>query len=416
MSISDANQQGAEGEDLTFSVAREGFATRRAEEWALLAVALAPAVALGGNRPALWAPMAAAALALSLWRARRMAAPEWAAGLFLAALSWAAAQAALGLSADPDATWRAAARMAAYGAIFALAAGVARRRGGARRLTVGLALWVAGLSGLALAAWAAGRNPLLGAAEAYPAALEGSFINRNAFALYAGFGLLAALALAAEAAPGAARVRLRRLAEGGWIWPAAAAVCLAALLATGSRGGVAATAAGGAVLLLRLLRPRLALAGAGALALCAAGAALLFTAERAGPGLAAEARWEIHALVLGGIGEAPLTGHGFGAFQDAFRPLAAGDWRWGDWDHAHQMYLETAFELGLPAALALFGAFAVIGWRLVRAAGAGAYPALALAALVAAAAHSLVDFSVATPAVAAALALLLGLGWARAAP
>jgi len=123
-----------------------------------------------------------------------------------------------------------------------------------------------------------------------------------------------------------------------------------------------------------------------------------------------DARFAVHGQVLAETLAAPLTGQGLGAFQDVFRAPLGDIWRWGDWDHAHQQYLETAFEIGWPAALALFAAILLAAPRPRR---GDPITALALGALGAAAVHALVDFSLTIPAVAMTLALLLGLASGR---
>lgn len=351
--------------------------------------------------------MALGALALLLWVGGRAAPPRLASGLLLLVLGWAALQTSFGLSADPDESWAAITRLATYAALFHAAAAIgrdARRTGFILRAS---ALWITALSAYGLAAWATGVNPVIAGVEAYPRALESTFVNPNAFALYGGFGLIACLATTMDKRAW----RLGHLVRGGWIWPVCIAVILTALVATGSRGGIFATMCGLGVFLLTRLGRRAAFA---AVALASFGAvmALFLTlgAPKALDGFEAD-RLAVHAEVVSAIFKAPLTGHGFGAFQDAFRPNVTA-WRWGDWDHAHQMYLETAFELGLPAATLLFAAIALIALPIWRRARRRLSPALALGALTAAAVHSLVDFSLAIPSVAAALAVYLGLAWA----
>lgn len=377
----------------------------------VVAAALAPAAALGGNRPVLSMAMAAAALAALVWAGRRAAAPPAAGALLAGVVAWALTQAAFGISADADATWRAAARLAAYGAIFAAAASAPPR------LAVGaVAVWAAALSAYGLWAWAAVANPVLGRNEAYGPALEATFVNRNGFALYAGVGALACLTRLwmATGTAESAGANVRRLARGGWVWAAGAAVCVAALAAAGSRGGAAAAALGLFALTALLARDWRAAAAVAALA---GAGALALTAARGGPAPLDEARWEIHGALWRAIGDAPLSGRGLGAFADAFRPYAAAEWRWGDWDHAHQMYLETVFELGAPAALALFAAIALVAAGLIRPVlRRRPAAALGLAALAAAAAQGVWDFGLAIPAVAALVALLLGAGWAERRP
>jgi O-antigen ligase len=84
---------------------------------------------------------------------------------------------------------------------------------------------------------------------------------------------------------------------------------------------------------------------------------------------------------------------------------------------AHNTYLENALELGIPAAAMLCLAIALIAVQCFLGVGRRrrdfVFPALACAVSVQVAVHSLVDFSLQIPAVAAAYALVLGLGYAQ---
>ncbi len=79
---------------------------------------------------------------------------------------------------------------------------------------------------------------------------------------------------------------------------------------------------------------------------------------------------------------------------------------------AHNTYLENALELGIPAAMALFGTVAalfgrcLIGVRVRR--RNAIYPCIGVGATVLIATHASVDFSLQNPAVAATYALLMG--------
>jgi len=155
----------------------------------------------------------------------------------------------------------------------------------------------------------------------------------------------------------------------------------------------------------------------GVFAVCAAGPQLL--ASR----FAAES-WRRELAVRGAIWldaaratrRYPLFGSGAGAFAFAFRRSHAylGDYTI---DHAHNEYLETAAELGIPAAL-LLGAGASAGlvrrWRRARRAR-GPRRDIALGSLTGAFGlllHSVVDFPLRVPAVVALFCLLLGMTFA----
>lgn len=440
--------------------------------WLTFAAVCASAVFLGGNRPAVWVALSLAVIALHVVQiACDLAAPPdatdrsflvslavlWALVIAWALVqglpaavagwshpAWSAAGVAPGrITPDPAATAQAALRMIAYGGIFWIAyrAGTDRRR--ARAFVSMVALWVLVTALYGLIALGAGVNPITGP-SAYPGTVTSSFVNRNAYALYAGFGLLAAMAGVGlivrrelsqlppmmEAAP--LRV-IEVVITRGWVLALAAIVLAAAILLTESRGGTVASGVGLCLLIALLAYRRgattrvltwsialpamLLVAGLWVSAQVTAQEAQGLTGRLAFEDPSRDARWSVYAAVLGAIAARPLIGHGFGAFQDGFRPFATAELGKTEWDFAHNTYLQTAFELGLPAAALMFLALGLIGLRLMRGVATRsrgrALPALALSALVAAGLHGLVDFSPEMPATAALLAMILGVGAAQ---
>ena len=132
---------------------------------------------------------------------------------------------------------------------------------------------------------------------------------------------------------------------------------------------------------------------------------------------AEDGRFVVYPAIVEGIQDRPWLGHGLGAFHEAFRPYTPFEAAFGEWVRAHSSYLENAFELGLPAAGALYLALALIAWRIRRGTilrrEGRAFPAFALACIAAGAFHSIFDFSLQMPAAAALFAAILGLGWAQ---
>ncbi|MBT8041244.1 MAG: O-antigen ligase family protein, partial [Gammaproteobacteria bacterium] len=117
-----------------------------------------------------------------------------------------------------------------------------------------------------------------------------------------------------------------------------------------------------------------------------------------------------------GIGENPVLGFGYGTFADSFRlydriesPV--------HYDRAHNTWLENLFELGIPAALALYlaiGGLALTCLKGVRQRHRDwAFPALGVAASVLVGVHALVDFSLQLPAVAILYACVMGVACAQ---
>ena len=76
--------------------------------------------------------------------------------------------------------------------------------------------------------------------------------------------------------------------------------------------------------------------------------------------LTSEERLIVFANVNRGIADNPALGFGYGTFSDSFRLYDNTELPY-HYDRAHNTWLEDAFELGLPAALALYLAMAGLG-------------------------------------------------------
>ena len=439
--------------------------------WVSLWCVLLSALALGANRPAAW--MVLVILVLALFAAQllldalsgrdarldggRLLLPTL---LYLGVVLWGIAQLTPGLlpaawahpawgllagigvdpvggpvvSADPDSGRHVVLRLAAYAGVFWIVASAAWRPSRARAFLRTIAVFSGALAGFGLLAWALGTNPIAGGPDQAERVVRASFINRNSYATYAAFGLianLAALMLATgeEAAAGDRRRFLREALEaffaGGWVYAAGAVLCAAAIALSQSRAGAGAAVIGVAVF-VALYRRRgdaegRALAGI-ALVL------LAFTLVALSSGLFArvfateqeEARFLVYPLILDQALERVWLGHGLGAFQEVFRARVPFEAATAEWDKAHNSYLENLFELGLPATAALYLALG----KLILACLRGALirrrdrviPTAAVAVSATALTHSLVDFSLQMPAAAALYATVLGLGCAQSRP
>jgi O-antigen ligase len=124
-----------------------------------------------------------------------------------------------------------------------------------------------------------------------------------------------------------------------------------------------------------------------------------------------EQRQDVWRSTVGLILQRPLTGTGYGTFEDAFR-VGRDLSIISVYDKAHNTYLELGLELGIPATCLLVLAVGLI--VLASIAGARARDVdnvvccVAVGASALVAVHSLVDFSLQMPAVAVTFALLLG--------
>lgn len=362
---------------------------------------------------------------------------------------WTEAAVALGqpianssISIDPAASWSALQRCFTYGGVFWLALQFGRDR---ERAYIGLR-WLAraavAYATYGLIIFFANLDVILWYPKwAYIGDLTSSFVNRNAFAAYAGLGMLICLALAIHALyrakGGASKTSQVGLRDKVTIIVTEAGAALVgmiilgtALLLSHSRGGFLAAGIGFIALVIagtmaRLIAGRfaafllLALLGLGGVLVAMSGETtlerLLESNELEGD------RGALFRLSSDAITDAPWGGHGFGAFTAAFksyrdvtlpRPVL--------YDYAHSMPLEQAMELGVPAAIVLLvGILIAVGFCIAgifRRRRGLIHPALAIAATALLSFHNLVDFSIANPAIAAVFAYLLGVGIAQSWP
>ncbi|WP_169732770.1 O-antigen ligase family protein [Azospirillum halopraeferens] len=435
-------------------------------------VVLAP-IPLGANRPWAWSLMAVAvggllvawAVLVALGRARApvglgrlwpVAVPF---GLVLAWAFvqtsplmpvdlhhplWAEASAALGgtavagaITVDAAMTYTAILRLACYGGIFWLAVQLGRERARAHEASVAFCLAGGLYAAYGLAVHFAGLNVILWLPKwAYHSDLTSTFVNRNSYGAYAGLAMVycaGVFVYVLRPSHGGRGRRMTDLAEAVIVralpYLLGALVTGSALLLTHSRGALLATAAALVILLVLLmvagvLRTRMALVIVGAIlavglvALAVSGDRTLERlTEQTGPEHDA-ARAHVYGLTADAIADAPLTGSGLGAFLPAFRIYRDSLLSYPvSWDYAHNVHLELAMDLGIPAAAMLYVCLAVIVAvcvrGLMRRRRDQIHPAMAIAAAALLGLHGLIDFSVQMPAIAATLALLLGIGYAQ---
>ena len=266
-----------------------------------------------------------------------------------------------------------------------------------------------------------------------------TFINPNSFATYAGMGLIAVCGLILRlyrqefsAVGGSIRFRIATFIEvtgqKGLALVGGAFVILVALLLSGSRGGIASTAFGlfvFAALTLRLRQQQSAeqrevviLVGA----LLVAATFLVFgdlvvgkIAER---GFGDESRMAVYTITMRSILAAPFIGYGYGTFADVFpmfRDQSVGTW--GQWQMAHNTYLEVFQGLGLLFGSVLVASVALLVLRCVRGAtrrqANEMLPCVAASVAFLVGVNAVVDFSLQIQANAITLMALLGAGVAQ---
>jgi len=263
----------------------------------------------------------------------------------------------------------------------------------------------------------------------YEDSLTSTFRYKNAYATYAGLGLIATVLLLVRAldrddytAMGP-RERLRSILTLLFerVWPLLITFIglVSALLLSDSRGGVLSTIIALLVfaLLLRLSPRRglpygriyfttMALAGIFFISLSGGSVLDRFAATNQG-----DIRTHIYSQTLEAIEERPILGWGANNFESVFA-------KFQNWvfytrtSRAHNEYLDNALGMGVPAAAALVLSLIAIGilcFRGVRRRKRdNFFPAAGVAAIVLVGTHSLSDFTIQIPGVAATFALLAG--------
>lgn len=406
---------------------------------ALLLAGWAISIGLGRRdlvwRPALVVPLILLGLVL-LWIVV-MTIPGWSAGHPI----WQVASEQLGrqlphrMAVSVDAALVALMRLLAYVAIFWLSLQYCRDPRRAETLLVCLSWTGLVLAIYGLINYAAG-NPYLLWFERWTghSDVTATFVNRNHYSTYAGMGVLASAAVGLTAYRSAWRLSDRSqptlprsiecLAGRPLVYFVIMLVISMAWLQSHSRMGTAATLLAVAAMFLMmtmagLVRHRLVQWSIALLAVV-----FLFvvsgdlTLKRIGETTTDINRIPLFATVSEQIGGAPYTGSGYGSFSQMF--LMYRDLRLpvnGTYLAAHNNYLELAAEIGIPATLGLVLA---IAWCAALCA-VGAFrrrrdqllPIVAVAATILVGTHTLMDFSLQIPAVAAAYAAILGMGVAQ---
>lgn len=347
------------------------------------------------------------------------------------------------VSVDPALTRQAIARAMLSVAAFLLAFELAREGSRARIFLQAIALIAAVYAALGLGTNFAHldlQSWLMADAPASVGRVAAPFINPNHFATYVGLGTLCALGLLIDGLTRGVvwdrdrkilvRTLLQAITGPLAIWLILTFGLLAALLLSQSRGGIIALLAGAAVLSGALAfgrRRGKTAGGAGrkvvvgllgvifAIAIWIGGAPLL--GRVAGEDIGQDARKEFALSTVDAIKSAPLLGLGFGAFEHYYPFFGAGKSD-GNIDKAHDDYLETIADLGLPAGLAFIAAPLLLGLYCaggcVRRKRGQVFPAVGLAATVLVGTHAIFDYSLQIPAVAVTYAAILGIGVAQA--
>jgi O-antigen ligase len=140
------------------------------------------------------------------------------------------------------------------------------------------------------------------------------------------------------------------------------------------------------------------------------GARSLFRIEQSGT---ADHRWCVYDSTIAAIMDNPWFGTGFGTFEQVFSVYRNPECGIsGIWDRAHNFFLEGYLGMGLPfAAISLvvivyLGSVFLVGYRTRQ--RFRIIPLIGMGILILVVVHSMVDFSLQIPGVAAYVAATLG--------
>lgn len=329
------------------------------------------------------------------------------------------------LSANPDATLIAALRLALDVLLALTAYAIASDMQLQRIILWALIIIGAGNATYGIENHLSGTSDVLGQAidpfviGATGGHVSGTYVSRNEFAV--------AMAIALIAAGGALFLAWRRGGSRFRMGQTIAivmlgSVVLAALAMSGSRGGLVAALAGGAILAVTRVnswpprrRDLVILSLAGLLLLSAfafVDPSAILRLERISGDAQMRADIVSHSLLI--AEDFPLTGIGMGAFETVFpvyRTTETG--MGGTWNGVHNIYVEAVIGLGIPIALCLFASvgflLAAVFQRSRKAGSSDVLPCVALGAMSACLTSGLYDFSLMTPGISLMAFTLLGL-------
>lgn len=334
-------------------------------------------------------------------------------------------QPSLHIAINSDAALSATLRLLTYICFFYVAAQICREAATSQRLCIVISSTAVVIT-------------ILGIMEDLPKdhPLSGTFVNPDNYATYAGFAALIAIFgiigriqdLSDRGLQGREKWRswLEHLSLPVGLWGVVFVIVISGMLYSRSRSGLSALAIATplSIAALMILQQRkittilwaLAITfTVGATAFVLAGERMLYKwAQLVTHG--DPDRIALFQLTTNAIRLRPFTGWGLDSFASIFsyfQPPTVLPF----YVHAHNLYLETASELGLVGASIFFLAVGWIAFRCLRGMRSRSrdshFPGLAFAATAFVGLHSLVDFGAQIPANAATYATLLGLGWAQ---
>ena len=350
------------------------------------------------------------------------------------------------VSVNPFETLTETMKLASYVALGFLAYGLGRDHGIARRIFVAIAVIGVGyaLYGMYLSAIGSGQSLVLdGQAPPYGRDVTGAFVSKNSFATFDGMALTVCILLAGSSGrtevvvsrgPRQLLVSLVQFLLGPPLWFfIGAGVLFTALALADSRAGLIATLASLLAVFVCgvAFAARRGTAGWAAASGVAAIVAMLVLFSFNGASLeqrfdqlvetnaTADLRPVMWSAATQSIYDHPWFGTGLGTFRDVY-PLYADRFLPYIVDRVHSDYLELALGLGIPGAIVWVAAIVLLLLRclsgIAQRRRRRVYAVAAVGATLLVGVHSLVDFSLQMPAVAALYAAILGVGVAQSFP
>lgn len=343
---------------------------------------------------------------------------------------------------DPERALSNAMRLATYGGVFWLAAHLGRERRHAAAISGAVIVsalivtfygWVIAVTARSCLVLFIEKLPLDGGPTCV---MSATFVNPNNYADFASLAALVCLAqlqelvLQSDSSGRGTRARWRAMlmmvGGRGALYLAALVVLVGGIVLSASRSGILsflAAVAAMTILTAMMRRGRRrnltgTLIGLGlfiVVPLIASGEHVvrrfLGLVDQGDPD-----RLHLLDLTLNLISSSPWTGWGLGSFAplySVFQPIGLVL----SFDQAHNVYLETAADVGIPVAILAVAAVAapavrcVLGLRERR--RDTQFAAAAFGSAILLALHSLVDFGLQIPAVAVVFAAILGAGWGQ---
>jgi hypothetical protein len=335
---------------------------------------------------------------------------------------------------DREQQWSALLRLLTYAGVFVLAAAFGSNAFDGRRLLASVVSVAALMTLYSMAAATVNSQArFTGIALWVPLAefFSGTFVGSNSYATYAGISAMAAMVLAfrpasRQSGPEGAAERWRRrlavLSGMRGVWFSLAIILFMGVLFSGSRAGSVSLLLG-LTSLVAFYSRGVTRAAFVALVLLTTLVVIVFTPggdmlfeKSTRLGTAATDRATLYQMTLGAIALRPMVGWGMNSFAElfgVFQPVSMVN----HFNQAHSLYLELAFDLGIPVACALVLAVAWIAGRCLigsetrgrdrELAGLGVFATVLVGS------HSLFDFSLQIPAVTCTYVSMLGLAWAQ---